>query len=466
MRRWLSRRRQLPMIFLRSAIDVVAVENDPRLTISFAITPEEERLLLLDEVEDTQVTSLLQKLLSGETFGVEDFPGGDTSFCPKVDSAHGADQCGEENPVPNPVHRRNLRPRKPVDVKIQDISSEEDSEPAVFLAQMGVRDEKMQAFSMRRFQPRLRRWRETYVGIWVCPRESSVIAGRGKQATIIMYRLPPLRVVALNHGLTRAAETGQLQLRDRGLKKKVSAKGRVAATLDRLPRQCADDSQYLAHRRRTHGPCAGATHLRNLIDQQPQTPSTALITCRDPLCVQPQSYVLPPEVPSIFRYGAEGGSPVAWEKTNPHRYRSVGSVRSCHPPRGAKFDSKAKEGDRLGHNKSVTAQYAPPDLSHRQNEESVKERTIEPLEDPTHKETIVPDASTGEVSGVQETIVPDASTGEVSGVQEAVTPTDVNYSQQEENRHERDLDPLGPGTEENIASRCRREHSEKRFSYC
>ncbi|KAG2314582.1 hypothetical protein Bca52824_017704 [Brassica carinata] len=72
------------------------------LTISFAITPEEERLLLLDEVEDTQVTSLLQKLLSGETFGVEDFPGGDTSFCPKVDSAHGADQCGEENPVPNP----------------------------------------------------------------------------------------------------------------------------------------------------------------------------------------------------------------------------------------------------------------------------------------------------------------------------------------------------------------------------
>lgn len=28
----------------------------------------------------------------------------------------------------------------------------------------------------------------------------------------------------------------------------------------------------------------------------------------------------------------------------------------------------------------------------------------------------------------------------------------MDYSQQEENRHERDLDPLGPGTEENIAS--------------
>ncbi|KAG2308100.1 hypothetical protein Bca52824_027848 [Brassica carinata] len=150
--------------------------------------------------------------------------------------------------------------------------------------------------------------------------------------------------------------------------------------------------------------------------------ATETIYCPHP--VQGSFMCSAPVVPSIFRYGAEGGSPVAWEKTNPHRYRSVGSVRSCHPPRGAKFDSKAKEGDRLRHNKSVTAQYAPPDLSveaqHRQNEESVKERTIEPLEDPTHKE--------------------------------AVTPTDVDYSQQEENRHERDLDPLGPGTEENIAS--------------
>ncbi|KAG2306725.1 hypothetical protein Bca52824_026473 [Brassica carinata] len=90
----------------------------------------------------------------------------------------------------------------------------------------------------------------------------------------------------------------------------------------------------------------------------------------------------------------------------------------------------SEEGDRLGHDKSVTAQYAPPDLSveaqHRQNEESVKERTIEPLEDPTHKE--------------------------------AVTPTDVDYSQHEENRHER-ISILYAGTEENIASPVRREHS-------
>ncbi|KAG2311025.1 hypothetical protein Bca52824_022582 [Brassica carinata] len=42
------------------------------ITISFAIT--RRNAALLGEVEDTQVTSLLQKLLSGETFGVEDFP--------------------------------------------------------------------------------------------------------------------------------------------------------------------------------------------------------------------------------------------------------------------------------------------------------------------------------------------------------------------------------------------------------
>ncbi|KAG2322718.1 hypothetical protein Bca52824_015931 [Brassica carinata] len=117
---------------------------------------------------------------------------------------------------------------------------------------------------------------------------------------------------------------------------------------------------------------------------------------QDPLCVQPQQmcYHQRYRLSSIMALEALDGM----GENKPDRYRSVGS-------------------DRLGHNKSVTAQYAPPDLSveaqHRLNEESVKERTIEPLEDPTHKE--------------------------------AVTPTDVDYSQQEENRHERDLDPLGRG---------------------
>ncbi|CAN6986872.1 unnamed protein product, partial [Brassica oleracea var. botrytis] len=39
----------------------------------------EERLLLVDHNEDRQVTSLVQKLLCGETFKPEDFPGGSLS---------------------------------------------------------------------------------------------------------------------------------------------------------------------------------------------------------------------------------------------------------------------------------------------------------------------------------------------------------------------------------------------------
>ncbi|KAL0729399.1 hypothetical protein Bca4012_025492 [Brassica carinata] len=230
--------------------------------------------------------------------------------------------------------------------------------------------------------------------------------------------------------------------------KKVSAKGRAAAILDRLPVSVRMTPMYLAHRRRTHGPCADATHLRNLIDQR------MISSQRDHLRPHPAGilYVFSPivcvttRVPSIFRYGA-GGS--RWHGRKQTRTVIVcRSVHSCHPPRGPKFDSKAKEGDRLGHNKSVTARDAPPDLSveaqHRQNEESVRERTIEPLEDPTHKETIVPDASTGEVSGVQKRLFP-MPAPEKWRRSEAVTLTDVDYSQQEENRHERDLDPLGRG---------------------
>ena len=238
-----------------------------QLTISFAITPEEERLLLLDEVEDTQVTSLLQKLLSGETFGVEDFPGGDTSFCPKVDSAHGADQCGEENPVPNPVHRRNLRPRKPVDVKIQDISSEEDSEPAVFPCSNGCTyekmQEKMQAFlaaqyekistQIKEMERNIRRdlglperiisnSRKRKAGddnhVQTSSPESSGLKPRPNQSGKRRKTVASASVVKTHPYSLRAGGGDRTAAVERpGVEKKVSAKGRAAATLDRLPRQ-------------------------------------------------------------------------------------------------------------------------------------------------------------------------------------------------------------------------------------
>ncbi|KAL0706892.1 hypothetical protein Bca4012_073318 [Brassica carinata] len=63
--------------------EIVAVEEDPNLSVHFTVIPDEERLLLVDQNEDRQVTSLVQKLLCGETFKPEDFQGGDQSFSPK-----------------------------------------------------------------------------------------------------------------------------------------------------------------------------------------------------------------------------------------------------------------------------------------------------------------------------------------------------------------------------------------------
>ena len=85
-----------------------------QLSVHFTVIPDEERLLLVDQNEDRQVTSLVQKLLCGETFKPEDFPGGDQSFSPKFkvpDAAQGEGAC------PTPVHQRNLRPRNAVPIE-------------------------------------------------------------------------------------------------------------------------------------------------------------------------------------------------------------------------------------------------------------------------------------------------------------------------------------------------------------
>ncbi|KAG2313853.1 hypothetical protein Bca52824_016975 [Brassica carinata] len=100
-------------------------------TRCFTVTPDEERLMLLNEVEDSQVTSLVRKLRSGEPFEVEDFPGGDGSFSPKLEIKDAGGLVKDEKLGPDPVHRRNLRPRKAVPVEIEDISSSGDSERVV-----------------------------------------------------------------------------------------------------------------------------------------------------------------------------------------------------------------------------------------------------------------------------------------------------------------------------------------------
>jgi len=95
-----------------------------QLSVHFTVIPDEERLMLLDQNEDRQLTSLVQKLLCGETFKPEDFPGGDQSFSPKFkvpDAAQGEGAC------PTPVRQRNLRPRNTAPIEVEDISSSGNS---------------------------------------------------------------------------------------------------------------------------------------------------------------------------------------------------------------------------------------------------------------------------------------------------------------------------------------------------
>ncbi|KAG2305988.1 hypothetical protein Bca52824_025736 [Brassica carinata] len=385
------------------------------LTISFAITPEEERLLLLDEVEDTQVTSLLQKLLSGETFGVEDFPGGDTSFCPKVDSAHGADQCGEENPVPNPVHRLSQR------FSLLKWVYDEEMQ------------EKMQAFLMaktkistqiKEMERNIRRdlglperiisnSRKRKAGddnhVQTSSPESSGLKPRPNQSGKRRKTVASASVVKLIRiRCEQAAETGQLQLRDRGLKKKYPPKVALQQLWTVYPVRLSHNHWFIVFNwctlslivsvRMTPVPC---TPTKNPPDHAltPPTakfdrsaaerPSTALIPYRDPLCVQPG--------------------------------------RMCYHQRY-----------RLS---SVMARRAAPQWHGRKQTRTViglSEVCVHAIPHGDLNSTPKPSYG-GFLVGVhmeskinrlhlQETIVPDASTGEVSGVQKPL-PTDVDYSQ-------------------------------------
>ncbi|XP_013624625.1 PREDICTED: uncharacterized protein LOC106330751 [Brassica oleracea var. oleracea] len=96
-----------------SVNDIVEVEEDPDLVVQFMPTPEAKRYMWLDEVTD------------------QHFSGGDTSFAPVRDKKENAGKGVRKVAQPNdqPVHRRNLRPRKPAAVIIEDISSSEDIEP-------------------------------------------------------------------------------------------------------------------------------------------------------------------------------------------------------------------------------------------------------------------------------------------------------------------------------------------------
>ncbi|KAG5375819.1 hypothetical protein IGI04_040415 [Brassica rapa subsp. trilocularis] len=255
--------------------EIVVVEEDPDLSVHFTVIPDEERMMLLDQNEDRQVTSLVQKLLCGETFKPEDFPDG----------------AQEEGACPTPVHQRNLRPRNAVPIEVQEILLE-TAEKGIVNAQRG--GSKRNARKRKVIDdPQVRR----------TPSPDDSIEVRRNN--------PP------------SSE------RDSG-------------------HQNDDDHAKENESDNARFPPSGG----NKGDQQQETQSNALVLFGDVLDVEPESYVLPAEhvvtSPGAWQkrnptYRYEQGSLVAWEKTKPNCYSSVGSVRSFHPSWDGNPSSKSKE---------------------------------------------------------------------------------------------------------------------------
>ncbi|WZZ60269.1 hypothetical protein YC2023_060376 [Brassica napus] len=284
-----------------------------QLSVHFTVIPDEERLLLVDQNEDRQVTSLVQKLLCGETFKPEDFPGGDQSFSPKFkvpDAAH------EEGALPTPVRQRNLRPRNTAPIEVEDISSSGNS------------GEENRQCSERCTHENLKHWiSQRFEGI-----ENNIEELR----TLICKSL----------GLPEGSKRNARKRKAMDDPQEVSRKNTPSSERESGHQNDDDHAKENEYDNARFPPSGG-----NKGDQQQETQSNALVLFGDVLVVEPESYVLPAEhavtSPGAWQkrnpmYRYEQGSPVAWEKTKPNCYSSVGSARSFHPSWDGNPSSKSK----------------------------------------------------------------------------------------------------------------------------
>ncbi|WZZ64093.1 hypothetical protein YC2023_075463 [Brassica napus] len=270
------------------------------LSVHFTVIPDEERLLLVDQNEDRQVTSLVRKFLCGETFKPEDFPGGDQSFSPKFkvpDTAQGEGAC------PTPVRQINLRPRNTAPIEVENISSSGNS------------GEENRQCSERCTHENLKHW----------------ISQRfeGMENNIEELRTLICKSLGLPEGSKRNARKRKA-MDDPQVRHTPSPDDSIEVSRKNPPsseresgHQNDDDHAKENESDNARFPPSGG----NKGDQQQETQSNALVLFGDVLDVEPESYVLP----------------VAWEKTKPNCYSSVGSVRSFHPSWDGNPSSKSKE---------------------------------------------------------------------------------------------------------------------------
>ncbi|KAG2251528.1 hypothetical protein Bca52824_081664 [Brassica carinata] len=314
-----------------------------QLSVHFTVIPDEERLLLVDQNEDRQVTSLVQKLLCGETFKPEDFPGGDQSFSPKFkvpDAAQG------EGAFPTPVRQINLRPRNTTPIEVEDISSSGNSGEENRQCSERCTHENLKHWISQRFEGMENNIEE--LRILICkslglPRTSIAL---GREAMDDPRRAKQEGEKRKTVGTRHVGKKTLPRRRSGGGKEEVSRKNPPSSERESGHQNDDDHAKENESDNARFPPSDG-----NKGDQQ-ETQSNALVLFRDVLDVEPESYVLPTEhavtSPEAWQkrnptYRYEHGSPAAWEKTKPNCYSSVGSVRSFHPSWDENPSSKSKE---------------------------------------------------------------------------------------------------------------------------
>ncbi|KAL0690891.1 hypothetical protein Bca4012_090570 [Brassica carinata] len=335
------------------------------LSVHFTVIPDEERLLLVDQNEDRQVTFLVQKLLCGETFKPEDFPGGDQSFFPKFkvpDAAQGEVAC------PTHVRQINLRPHNTAPIEVEDISSSGNSGEENRECSERCTHENLKYWISQRFEGMENNIEE--LRTLICkslglPEGSKRNARKRKAMDDPQVRRTPSpddSIVGETEGRNRKGKkketvgtrhVGKKTLprrRSEGGKevtKEVSRKNPPSSERESGHQNDDDHAKENESDNACFPPSGG-----NKGDQQQETQSNALVLFGDVLDVEPESYVLPAEhavtSPGAWQkrnptYRYEQGSPVAWEKTKPNCYSSVGSVRSFHPSWDGNSSSKSKE---------------------------------------------------------------------------------------------------------------------------
>ncbi|KAG2283335.1 hypothetical protein Bca52824_054555 [Brassica carinata] len=295
---------------------------------------DEEQLLLVDQNEDRQVTSLVQKLLCGETSKPEDFRGGDQSFSPKFKVPYATQG---EGVCPTPVRQINLRPRNTTPIEIEDISSSGNSGEENRQCSERCTHENLKHWISQRFERMENNIEE--LRTLICkslglPEGSKHNARKRKAMGDPQVRRTPSpddSIVGETEGRNRKGKkrktVGTWHVGKKTLPRRRSGGGKEEVSRKNPPsseresgHQNDDDHAKENESDNARFPPSD----RNKGDQQQETQSNALVLFGDVLDVEPESYVLPAEhavtSPGAWQkrnptYRYEQGSPVAWDKT-------------------------------------------------------------------------------------------------------------------------------------------------------